>query len=187
MYCCCSPTGKTKYLITDISYPDDALLPKLGSFDGTQSRKVNIIGTAYAALPALGTDGQPVVTVIHAYIADTDDDICIISANQIAKAGGSLMYGTCQKTTIEQVVQTTQGLRTTTHTFTGNVSMLMSPSGGAVPLHEIDDFYYAHLLTGVTRAGLTHTAVGRHRHFRRNSIKERLLVPRISPAINPQL
>ena len=38
-------------------------MPKLGSFDGTQSRKVNIIG---AALPALGTDGQPVVTMIHA-------------------------------------------------------------------------------------------------------------------------
>ena len=144
-----------KYLITDISYPDDALLPKLGSFDGTQSRKVNIIGTAYAALPALGTDGQPVVTVILAYIADTDDDICILSANQIAKAGGSLMYGTCQKTTIDQVVQTTQGLRTTTHTFTGNVSMLMSPSGGAVPLHEIDDLYYAHLLTGDSSTSMT--------------------------------
>jgi hypothetical protein len=43
-------------------------MPKLGSFDGTQSRKVNIIG---AALPALGTDGQPVVTMIHADIADT--------------------------------------------------------------------------------------------------------------------
>ena len=144
-----------KYLVTDITYPDDALLPKLGSFDGTQSRRVNIIGTAYAALPALGTDGQPVVTVVLAYIADTDDDICILSANQIAKAGGSLMYGTCQKTTIEQVVQTTQGLRTTTHTFTGNVSMLMSPSGGAVPLHEIDDLYYAHLLTGDSSASMT--------------------------------
>ena len=40
------------------------------------------------------------MTVIFAYIADTDDDICILSANQIAKAGGSLMYGTCEKTTI---------------------------------------------------------------------------------------
>ena len=39
------------------------------------------------------------------------------------------MYGTCLKTTIDQSVQTMQGLRTTTLTFTGNVSMLTSPSG----------------------------------------------------------
>ena len=126
-------------------------MPKLGSFDGTQSRKVNIIG---AALPALGTDGRPVVTMIHADIADTDDDICILSANQIAKASGS-MYGTCLKTTIDQSVQTMQGLRTTTHTFTGNVRMLMSPTGGAVPLKEIDDLFYPHLLTGDSSTSLT--------------------------------
>ncbi len=37
----------------------------------------------------------------------------------------------------------------------------------------------------VTRAGLTHTAVGRHRHSRRSLIKERLPSPSLT--INPQL
>jgi hypothetical protein len=111
---------------------------KLHSFAGTKE-SVLCLGSTYEQIISKVMDDSLALTVFNTYVLFTDSpDINIMSTDDQVISGGSVHFGTNERTTITQLIAGQERQ----YDFTGGGSYLVSASGGATELRRVRKLHY---------------------------------------------
>jgi len=111
---------------------------KLHSFAGTKENML-CLGSTYEQIISKATDDSLTVNVFKTYVLFTDStDINIMSTDDQVISGGSVIFGTNDRTAITQTVAGQEHQ----YELTGGGSFLISPLGGAIKLRKERKLHY---------------------------------------------
>jgi hypothetical protein len=111
---------------------------KLHSFAGTKE-SVLCLGSTYEQIISKAIDDSLAVNVFRTYVLFTDSpDINILSTDDQVISGGSVHFGTNDRTTITQTVAGQERQ----YDLTGGGSYLVSALGGAIQLRRVRKLHY---------------------------------------------
>jgi len=111
---------------------------KLHSFAGTRESML-CLGSTHEQIISEAVDGSLALNVFKTYVLFTDStDINIMSTDDLVISGGSVHFGTNNRTTITQTVAGHEHQ----YDLTGGGSYLISSLGGAIKLHRERKLHY---------------------------------------------